>query len=383
MSHDPTDPLDPADAAEPKANALDAPSTEPSDVPSPPEEDAFDETLVASALPDEDMELPPPIMPTPSAAAVAPPPIPPPTPDAGPDLESSPPPVGDAPAVPDAPPAAGAPPVADAPPPPKKKKGKGLMIGCGVVLVLLLLVGGVLAIGGVAIVGAIMGGGAYLATQFDEAAMEMADEARMAELNRLNEDAPDAVTSAGEDGSGEEDEGSEGQATDAPEQTDEELAIQEALALDAEEDKRVAAEAAASASTTRNSSSGSSSGGTAAKADTTSGNRGSTDAGASGTNRGSDSVVAEPDKVAEPETAAPAKPAANTGTVNVKGKGKVVLKSGSAKYNVPGNVPAGRYEIHVTFPGESKQVTVGKVKVRSGATATIRCNAAMGLCVAR
>ena len=43
----------------------------------------------------------------------------------------------------------------------------------------------------------------------------------------------------------------------------------------------------------------------------------------------------------------------------------MVLVSGGARYNMPGSVPIGRYDIEATFPGGSA-VVVGSINVQGG-----------------
>lgn len=71
---------------------------------------------------------------------------------------------------------------------------------------------------------------------------------------------------------------------------------------------------------------------------------------------------------------------AGQGAVKLSGDGKVVLVKGRRRYPVPGNVPSGKYDIEVTFPGEPSAVTVGSVSVDSGETVTLACSARMGIC---
>lgn len=91
----------------------------------------------------------------------------------------------------------------------------------------------------------------------------------------------------------------------------------------------------------------------------------------------------EPAPAPAPAPAPTTKPAPMTrpgsGTqVDVEGGGSVVLVSGSKRYPVPGAVPAGKYEMEVTFEG-SEPITVGKITVGSD-TVTIRCNERMQIC---
>lgn len=64
--------------------------------------------------------------------------------------------------------------------------------------------------------------------------------------------------------------------------------------------------------------------------------------------------------------------------VSVDGDAKVVLVGGGKRFNVPGTVPAGKYEIEAAFPGEDA-VIVGKVTVGDGPV-SISCNPRMGIC---
>ena len=89
-------------------------------------------------------------------------------------------------------------------------------------------------------------------------------------------------------------------------------------------------------------------------------------------------VKTEPVKTEPVVKVEPVKAAAG-GKVTVEGEGSVVLIGADGKrVKVPGNVPAGKYEIEATFEGEPA-VVVGKITVgESGAT--VACNANMGIC---
>ncbi len=92
--------------------------------------------------------------------------------------------------------------------------------------------------------------------------------------------------------------------------------------------------------------------------------------------------VTRPDPRPEPAplVAPPAEPAPSSDSyISLDGEGVVVLVGGGRRYTIPGNVPAGRYDIEVTFPGQDA-VSVDRITVREGSNATIRCNARMGVC---
>ena len=86
-------------------------------------------------------------------------------------------------------------------------------------------------------------------------------------------------------------------------------------------------------------------------------------------------VAPVPDPVPEPE---PVPEPTIAGRVTVEGDGAVVLVGASARYPVPGPVPAGEYAIEVSFGGATP-VRTGKVTVGDRG-AVIRCNPALGLC---
>jgi hypothetical protein len=68
--------------------------------------------------------------------------------------------------------------------------------------------------------------------------------------------------------------------------------------------------------------------------------------------------------------------------VSVEGGGAVVLVGSGGRYPVPGSVPPGRYEIEVTFTGQPA-VNAGRITVREGSPAAVRCNERMGICSGR
>lgn len=98
------------------------------------------------------------------------------------------------------------------------------------------------------------------------------------------------------------------------------------------------------------------------------------------------SSIPTPSPIATPTPRPPPSPApaptASTSYVSVDGEGSVTLVGGGNRYRIPGNVPAGRYDIEVVFPGQ-EAVVVDKITVREGSGATIRCNARMGVCRSR
>lgn len=88
----------------------------------------------------------------------------------------------------------------------------------------------------------------------------------------------------------------------------------------------------------------------------------------------------------EPAPQPKPKPAPSTGggggnNVTVTGDATVVLVSGGARYNMPGRVPAGTYDIEAAFSGEAG-VVVGTIKV-SGGSYAIHCSGRMGTCRVR
>lgn len=83
------------------------------------------------------------------------------------------------------------------------------------------------------------------------------------------------------------------------------------------------------------------------------------------------------------EKAAPQeKTAAPTGDVKVEGDGSVRLIGADGSHAVPGAVPAGEYQIEVTFPGK-EAIRSGGATVRAGGTLNIKCNAAFKRCMAQ
>jgi hypothetical protein len=81
-------------------------------------------------------------------------------------------------------------------------------------------------------------------------------------------------------------------------------------------------------------------------------------------------------------TPAPEPAPSSDSYISLDGDGSVVLVGGGRRHPVPGNVPAGRYDIEVTFSGQ-EAVSVDRITVREGSNATIRCNARMGVCRSR
>jgi hypothetical protein len=77
---------------------------------------------------------------------------------------------------------------------------------------------------------------------------------------------------------------------------------------------------------------------------------------------------------------APASGGGGGHSVAITGNAKVVLVSGGARYNMPGRVPTGSYDIEATFPGEPA-VVVGTIKVNGASS--INCSDRMGTCRVR
>jgi len=89
---------------------------------------------------------------------------------------------------------------------------------------------------------------------------------------------------------------------------------------------------------------------------------------------------------AQPAPQPKPRPAPSTGgggsnNVTVSGGATVVLVNGGARYNMPGRVPAGTYDIEAAFSGEAG-VVVGTIKV-GGGSYTIHCSERMGTCRVR
>lgn len=95
----------------------------------------------------------------------------------------------------------------------------------------------------------------------------------------------------------------------------------------------------------------------------------------------------EPAPAKEPATAAPPKPKAApapkaTGTVELSGTGSVSLSGSAGTYAAPGAVPAGTYDIMVSFGG-AEAFASGSVTIEAGQTKRIECKEAMGRCFVR
>ncbi len=238
-----------------------------------------------------------------------------------------------------------------------KKKGKaGCIFGC---LGLLVIGGGVVLATGLA------GGGAWLMMGSDSSMFDFGGDgldapsaefldliAEAPDVPAIPEDGEDAVADAGED------------AEDAAAARD---ALEAALAMEADPAPAPAPAPAPEPDPEPAPSSGSSSSGSSSSG-SSSGSSGSSNAGSS-----SSSPAPKP------------KPAPSTGgggsnNVTVTGSATVVLVSGGARYNMPGRVPAGSYDIEATFPGEPA-VVVGTIKVNG--THTIACSERMGTCRVR
>jgi hypothetical protein len=68
--------------------------------------------------------------------------------------------------------------------------------------------------------------------------------------------------------------------------------------------------------------------------------------------------------------------------VGFDGDGSVALIQGRRRFKIPGDVPAGKYEIEATFDGEAP-VRTGSVTVVAGTPITISCRQSMGICRAK
>ena len=87
-----------------------------------------------------------------------------------------------------------------------------------------------------------------------------------------------------------------------------------------------------------------------------------------------------PPKTTTTTTTTTSAPSAGAGAkVSASGDGTVVLVAGAKRYTVPGTVPAGTYEIQVTFPGEAA-APAGKVRITDAVDVVIACKASMGIC---
>ncbi|MFT7518911.1 MAG: hypothetical protein ACI9MC_001045 [Kiritimatiellia bacterium] len=68
------------------------------------------------------------------------------------------------------------------------------------------------------------------------------------------------------------------------------------------------------------------------------------------------------------------------GEVMVEGDVEVQLVKGKKRFDVPGEVPAGKYKIEAKFPGTQSHIKVGKVTVRKDFTTVLKCDANMQVC---
>ena len=94
----------------------------------------------------------------------------------------------------------------------------------------------------------------------------------------------------------------------------------------------------------------------------------------------SSAPVAEARQVVPPEPE-PASPAARpTGHVRYVGDAtKVMLLTGTKRYSLPADVPAGSYDVEAIFPARG-QVRAGSVRVVEGTELNLRCQDAFGRC---
>jgi hypothetical protein len=99
----------------------------------------------------------------------------------------------------------------------------------------------------------------------------------------------------------------------------------------------------------------------------------------SGSDGGSAAPAPAPAPAPKPSPA-PASGGGGGHSVAITGNAKVVLVSGGARYNMPGRVPTGSYDIEATFPGEPA-VVVGTIKVNGASS--INCSDRMGTCRVR